>query len=226
MLIEATSDYEILRGRNASVKELLETQRRIVDESIQESNRLQREGKALLTVCTDLLAQAQGELNEFLRNQPASQTTEELEGEIESEKARLELMHEGNGGVIKEFENRTKKIDALTTRLEEVRNALSELDDKIKELRDEWEPELDSLVGKISESFSWNMEEISCAGEVGVHKDDDFDQWAIQIRVKFRYAFIHPTSSAKSNFAQACATLLYRTVILTTLQRIRTAHDT
>lgn len=186
MLIEAISDFEILRERNSSVEELLEDQRRQVDALVRETEALQRSAKALLDKCSQFLSRTEDELRSFLVALPADQTTEQLEGEIESEKARLELMHEGNGGVIKEYEQRKKKIDALAARLEEIKNALSELDDKIKELRDQWEPELDSLVGKISDSFSLNMEQISCAGEVGVHKDEDFDQWAVQIRVKFR----------------------------------------
>lgn len=186
MLIEATSDWEILRERNSSVQELLEDQQRQVDALVRETEASQRTAKTLLDKCTQLLARVDNELRSFLVALPANQSTEQLEGEIESEKARLELMHEGNGGVIKEYEQRKKKIDVLTARLEEIKNALSEFDDKIKELRDQWEPELDSLVGKISDSFSLNMEQISCAGEVGVHKDEDFDQWAIQIRVKFR----------------------------------------
>ena len=187
MLIESTSDFDTLKERNKSVKELLESQQRQVDELVRETNEVQREARSLLETCSRMLGPgADDELRAFLQRLPEGQTTEELEAEIDSEKARLELMHEGNGGVIKEYETRQKKIDSLTSRLEEIRFALSELDDKIKELRDQWEPELDSLVGKISESFSFNMEQISCAGEVGVYKDDDFDQWAIQIRVKFR----------------------------------------
>lgn len=190
MLIEATSDFEILKERNSSVQELLEDQQRQVDALVRETEASQKTAKAFLDKCSQLLTGVEDELRSYLRGLPANQTTEQLEDEIESEKARLELMHEGNGGVIKEYEQRKKKIDALTARLEEIKNALSEVDDKITELRDQWEPELDSLVGKISNSFSLNMEQISCAGEVGVHKDEDFDQWAIQIRVKFRY--IHP----------------------------------
>ena len=187
MLIEATSDFDILKERNSSVEDLLVEQRHQVDSLAKETDALQKTAKALLDKCTQLMTGVDDEVRNFLLALPASQTTEQLESEIESEKARLELMHEGNGGVIKEFEQRQKKIDVLTTRLEQIKNALSELEDKIKELRDQWEPELDSLVGKISNSFSLNMEQISCAGEVGVHKDEDFDQWAIQIRVKFRY---------------------------------------
>lgn len=215
MLIEATSDFEILRDRNSSVQELLEDQRRQVDLLATETETAQRRAKAVLEKCSQLLVGVEEELRSFLGRLPASQTTEQLEDEIESEKARLELMHEGNGGVIREYEQRKKKIDALAARLEEIKNASSELDDKIKELRDQWEPELDSLVGKISNSFSLNMEQISCAGEVGIHKDEDFDQWAIQIRVKFRYTLSSPFLSA---LKQTLATDSHH-------QRIRAPND-
>ena len=190
MLIEATSDFEILGERNSSVKELLEEQQRQIDVLVRETEAVQKTAKAGLEKCTQLLERFDAELKSFVVKLPAGQTTEQLEDEIGSEKARLELMHEGNGGVIREYEQRKKKIDALTARLQEIKNALSEFDDKIKELRDQWEPELDSLAEKISNSFSLNMEQISCAGEVGIHKDEDFDQWAIQIRVKFRYVHL------------------------------------
>ncbi|KAM0800108.1 structural maintenance of chromosomes 5 smc5 [Usnea florida] len=211
MLIEATSDFEILRERNSSVEELLVDQRRQVDSLAKETEALQKTAKALLDKCSQLMTGVDDEVRTFLLALPASQTTEQLESEIESEKARLELMHEGNGGVIKEYEQRQKKIDVLTTRLEQIKNALSEVEDKIKELRDQWEPELDSLVGKISNSFSLNMEQISCAGEVGVHKDEDFDQWAIQIRVKFRESEPLTTldSHRQSGGERAVSTIFY-----------------
>jgi hypothetical protein len=46
---------------------------------------------------------------------------------------------------------------------------------------------VDQLISQINDAFSYNFEQISCAGEVGVHKDEDFEKWAIEIKVKFRY---------------------------------------
>ena len=172
------------------MQELLQSQEGVVD-ALEEEARGAREGATrLLSECQNLLTTGEPELVAFFRGLPEGQTTEALEAEIDSEKARLDLMHEGNGSVIREYEARQKKIDSLTTRLQEIKLALSELDEKIKGIRDQWEPELDSLVRRISDSFSYNMAQISCAGEVGVYKDDDFDQWAIQIRVKFRYVLV------------------------------------
>ena len=189
LLIEAASDFEILKERNSSVQDLLKSQKEEVDELEKESREVREQATHLMEECQRLLL-GEAELVAFLRALPEGQTIEALEAEIDSEKARLELMHEGDGNVIREYEARQKKIDALTLRLQEIKSASSELDDKIKELKDRWEPELDFLVKNIRDSFSLNMEQISCAGEVAVFKDDDFDQWAIHIRVKFRYVFV------------------------------------
>lgn len=189
MSIEAYSDLKILIQRNSSVKEMLQNKQREVDEINREKLAAASDAQRLLQVCRDLMTTADNTMNAFFQTLPEGQSSQELEIEIESERARLELMHEGNGGVIREFEQRQKRIDALKAKLEEINHSLGEFNEKIKELRDKWEPELDQLVGKISDSFSFNMQQISCAGEVAVFKDeDDFDQWAIQIRVKFRLA--------------------------------------
>lgn len=191
MLIEASSDLSVLIERNSSVKDLLQTKQREVDEISREKLAAASEAQRLLEVIRNLMTTADPTVSEFFQTLPEGQSSEELEIEIESERARLELMHEGNGGVIREFEQRQKRIDVLKAKLGEINHSLGEFDEKIKELRDKWEPELDQLVGKISDSFSFNMQQISCAGEVAVFKDeDDFDQWAIQIRVKFRLAIL------------------------------------
>lgn len=188
MLIEATSDLTLLIERNSSVNDMLETKRAELQTVIRETEAVSTEARRLLQVCTKLMETNDRSLHDFFSTMPEGQTIEELELEIESERNKLELLHEGNGGVIREFEERQKKIDALKANLEDIRHGLAELDEKIQEIRGQWEPELDGLVKKISDSFSLNMKQINCAGEVGVFKDEDFDQWAIQIRVKFRLA--------------------------------------
>ena len=188
MLIEAKSDVEVLTERNSAVKHELETKSREVDELGKAHEHANGEVKKLVDGVKKVLANVDEATKEFLGRRSKDETLEELDIEIESENARLELMHEGNGGVIREFEQRQKKIDGLRARLEEVQNALTEVDTAIKDAREQWEPKLDKLIKRISESFAYNMKQISCAGEVGVYKDEeDFDQWAIQIRVKFRY---------------------------------------
>ena len=191
MLIEAESDVEILTERNSAVKNMLDAKKIELERMNKALQALSSEAKVLLTACTDLIATQDPVLKAFMGNLPEGQSIEEHEIEIESCQARLELMHEGNGGVIREFEHRQKKIDALKTKLGEVKHALDEFDTRIRTIREQWEPQLDELISKISDSFGFNMKQINCAGEVGILKDEqDFDQWAVQIRVKFRYASV------------------------------------
>ena len=205
ILIEATSDHEILESRSSDVKAHLETKRREADALVRETQVAQEDARKILVKCRELMRAPDEALQIFFRSLPAEQSIEELEVEIESEKARLELMHEGNGGVLKEFEQRQKRIDALRARLEDFEHGLDEFDEKIKEIRDKWEPELDKLVKRISDSFSFNMKQINCAGEVGIYKDEqDFDQWAILIQVKFRYGLPnHDSFSRKTLLTSA-----------------------
>ena len=191
MTIEAISDVEVLTERNKSVTDLLKDKESQLEQAIQETNTFRERAAALITVCKEHLDSGNEERDAFLRALPEGQTMEELDNEIESEKARLELMHEGNGSVLREFEKRRQQIDKLMDRLTSLRTAKTELDGVVEVLQNQWEPKLDALVRKISASFSYNMEHISCAGEVGIKKDDDFDQWAIEIRVKFRFVTSH-----------------------------------
>lgn len=189
MHIEANSDFEVLTERNSTIKHDLETKRKEVEEITKASERASAFARKLVGKCKVLIAEGDKDpvLKTFFSELPEGQTLEELDLEIETEKARLELMHEGNGGIIREFEKRQQSIDALKVRLQDVDAGLEELTREITEIRSQWEPQLDRLVKRISDSFAYNMKQINCAGEVGVYKDEDFDQWAIQIQVKFRY---------------------------------------
>ena len=187
MLIEAVSDAEILTKRNRSVTDLIKTKEKEVDQVTAETDDLREDAQKLLKHCKLQLSSDNEDRTNFLRNLPEGQSLEDLNNEIEAEKARLELMHEGNGGVIREFERRQLQIDKLKDRANELKTAQAELDGVVETLQGQWEPQLDALVSKISASFSYNMDQISCAGEVSIQREDDFEQWAIQIRVKFRY---------------------------------------
>ena len=198
MLIEANSDLQILEEKNKEVCDKIVSKEVEIQTLQQRVQELGNHARALLAQTQEIIAQDDVEesgLREYMNTLPPDLTVEDLVSEIEGEKARLELMHEGNGNTIKEFEARKKKIDDLTTKLAAKKASLEEIDGEGAKLRNVWEPELDRIVGLISDSFSHNMGQINCAGEVGVHKDEDFDQWSIGIRVKFRY--VSSPSSAR-----------------------------
>lgn len=192
MMIEAKSDVEALIERNHSVKHMLEERRREVATLVRESEEAAKVGRHLLQQCQKILSDGESgeEQRQFLETLSETQTPEELEGEIESERTRLELVHEGNPNAIAEYEKRQKAIDETRERIDRVEQELQELEAAVREVRGKWEPELDELVGKISAAFAQSFERIGCAGQVEVYKDnDDFGQWAIQIQVKFRCVY-------------------------------------
>src|SRR4051794_38084802 len=191
--IEATSEVEVLANQNRAIKETLEMKQREIQGMARETARLKQEATAALDEVKRISAENVG-IDEFIRSLPENQTIEELEADIESEKAKLELVHEGNPNAIREYETRQKKIDDLKEKVTRVDEKLVQIDEGIAELREKWEPELDKLVKEISNAFALNFEKIGCAGEVMVHKEEeDFNQWAIQIKVKFRYAALIPS---------------------------------
>ena len=185
--IEASSDVETLISRNSFVKDLLESKKKEVAAVTEEYLRVSKEAKTLCAAVKRLHELEDDAFQNFMVEHNRLSVAEH-EAEIEGAKASLELVDEGNGGqVIKEYEQRQKRIDHLKEKLGDCHHALEELGGKITELREKWEPELEELVGSISESFGYNMAQIGCAGEVAIFKDeDDFANWAIHILVKFR----------------------------------------
>lgn len=114
-------------------------------------------------------------------------TLEALELEVQSVNARLDMMAEGNPGAIRAYQRREEDIKTTRENLEQYAASLEEIKDDITEIREKWEPELDILIRRISRAFAHNFEQIGCAGEVQVNKDeDDFDNWSVQISVRFR----------------------------------------
>ena len=193
LAIEASSDVETMSAHQSAVRETLETKKQNLKSANDEYLRITQEAKKIMQAIVVLQTNTDPDFRAFLQELNLKEyTINEHEAEIEGAKASLELVDEGNGGqVIKEYETRQMKIDQLKEKLGDCTHALEELGGKISELREKWEPELDELVGQISENFGYNMGHIGCAGEVSVHKDeDDFASWAIQILVKFRYVLL------------------------------------
>lgn len=127
------------------------------------------------------------EETEILRKYKDLASVAELEDEIKSVNARLEMMSGGSERAVREFENREQQIQKTRESLEKHVADLEETQSKIKDIKDPFEEELDALIAKISDAFAHNFAQIGCAGEVSVYKDDDdFNAWSIQISVRFR----------------------------------------
>jgi len=188
LTIEAESELAILKERNAEVSNLLGARKA-------EITQLERDVKAQRTICEKLreeFAEAQANTSEedqaFLVEWCRQNSSiNDLNAEIESINGRIELLHEGNPGLLQQFEKRQRDIEKLEERVNNFDTELTRLNESISRIRGQWEPELEKLVSEISDAFSYNFAQIGCAGQVNITKnDEDFNQWAIRIEVKFR----------------------------------------
>lgn len=190
LLIEAKSDVAGLKERNADIMKKLEEEGRAVELLHRELEDCKRKARDLLAQIEQLTDDPERKME--LSNIAQDKTVEEMDEYIAAEKAKLELIHAADPGVLREFENRAVQIDRLRRQKAEKEQELGDIAAKIRKIRERWEPMLDELVSRINDAFSYNFEQINCAGEVGVHKDEDFDKWAIEIKVKFRYVISSP----------------------------------
>ncbi|KAI0125214.1 P-loop containing nucleoside triphosphate hydrolase protein [Xylariales sp. AK1849] len=185
-LIEATSDVKGLKLRNVEITNRLQEKKQEIKEFSNNAEVAKKEASEARTEVERIVAL--GDPSDIHRYNAIveGKTPEDIDHEINAEQAKLELIHIVDPSVVRQFEKRAKEIESLTRKKEEMTAKLDALGDQLKELMEKFEPKLDELVAQVNEAFGHNFDMISCAGQVGVHKDEDFDQWAIEVKVKFR----------------------------------------
>ena len=185
--IEADSEWSSVKEHNAEVEHKLQERKRQIEEFAQQYRMLRDEAKRKKVQFEKIRAEATDQEWEVVEewSQP-DKNIDDLDAAIEGDTQRINLLTEGNPHTIRKYHERQKEIDRLKERVANFEGELDGLDGQIHDIRSIWEPELDRLIQQISEAFSHNFAQIGCAGQVGVHKDDDFSQWAIRIEVKFR----------------------------------------
>lgn len=184
-LIEANSDVEGLKERNASIMAQLEEERRKVQVATEETNRTKEIGRRLGEDVRELISR-DPDRRDLYTQLAEGKSPHEVELEIAAEEAKLELIHAANPNVIREFERRAEEITRLKHKMEGANEKLETLNRQLARVMSKFEPKLEELVSQINDAFAYNFEQISCAGEVRVHKEEDFSQWALDIMVKFR----------------------------------------
>lgn len=184
--IEAQSDVAGLKERNAHIMEQLDVEKQSLQQATDEANLRLEEGRQLADKMQELLHDAAPEQRTIWQDLQEGKTPEYVQMEMDAEEAKLELIHAANPNVIREFEKRAQEITRLTRKVEGVNEKLEGLTRETDDIMSKWEPCLDELVSKINDAFAYNFEQISCAGEVRVHKAEDFDAWALDIMVRFR----------------------------------------
>lgn len=196
---EAVSDLEILKARNQEQRDKLKAKEDEVEGATNEVRTMNEKVKKLFKEAQKVarVSGTQPDLADLMATL-LNHSVDQLEADIDSEKARLELTQGGSSNIIKEFEERERQIQKIRGKLEEFQTQLADYEHAINEIRGKWEPELDALIKSISDAFSDSFARIGCAGQVSLDKAEDepgpdntsggsnFDQWSIQIHVKFR----------------------------------------
>jgi structural maintenance of chromosomes protein 5 len=183
LLVEAQSDVACLKDRNSEIATKLNDGREALAAIKAEYAQKKAEAIGFYERVASL---PEGYVQKVV-DESRDRTAESIFQEMSAERAKLEVIQANNPQALEEYETWGRRIERHRAEHQNHEAQLAELTEKIATLRSQWEPGLDELVEKINEAFSYNFEQISCAGEVGVHKDEDFDKWAIEIRVKFRY---------------------------------------
>jgi structural maintenance of chromosomes protein 5 len=236
-VIEATSDFEVLEQRSKNIRDMLEQKKTAESQARDEARQMTKRSNEMVKQINELSKEADKELKE---KRPALHTLlhriadekwapHDLEAEVESAKASIALAEGGSGDAIRQQEEREKKIAVLEERLGNINKDVEAARAAIEEVREEWEPQLDTLVAKISDTFSDSFARIGCAGQVEVHKANsiaaedcteenggednglDFPNWAIHISVKFREnePFSLLDSHRQSGGERAVSTIFY-----------------
>ncbi|XP_055533041.1 structural maintenance of chromosomes protein 5 [Wyeomyia smithii] len=113
---------------------------------------------------------------------------EELANHMDELQARIDCMAQGNGNILEEYETRCKQIEKLREEIERTSKSTNDLEIEMQKLHDEWYPAISRVVQIINENFTRFMSSMGFAGEVEITKKDDrdYDEYGIQIRVKYR----------------------------------------
>ncbi len=185
--IEAASEVRAFEKDNRMILERLQARQLQFDQLTAAKNTMKEAIKKEQKDAQDMVSSCTEEETQIMSSYKDLQSVAELDDEIQSVHARLEMMSAGDGSVVRTYENREIQIRKTHDSLEKHVAALEEAQHKIQEIKGPFEQGLDELVAKISAAFSHNFAEIGCAGEVMVYKDnDDFHAWSIQIMVRFR----------------------------------------
>ncbi|KAI4639147.1 hypothetical protein J4E93_009325 [Alternaria ventricosa] len=186
-LIEVKSELRGLIKENSAILDRKKAQENQINERTNHERVLRAKYRELQEATQRDIYSLSEEERQIVMEYKELPTLEALELELQSVNSRLEMMAEGNPGAIRAYQKREEDIKRTRENLEQYAAGLEEIKDNITEIREKWEPELDVLIQRISGAFAHNFEQIGCAGEVQVNKDeDDFDNWSVQISVRFR----------------------------------------
>ncbi|KAM3728146.1 Structural maintenance of chromosomes protein [Dirofilaria immitis] len=142
-------------------------------------------------------------------------TKEEVELETEREQGKLDALHnEGEKKDIERFEKLTLKKRSIIKEMAARQKDVSEWENKINSLLEQWLLQLESVVGKLNQYFSSFFENMGCSGEVCLQKPEDkldILNYGIIVTAKFREGerLRQLTHQTQSGGERSVTTMLY-----------------
>eukprot|EP00742_Colponemidia_sp_Colp-10_P011821 GILJ01013198.1.p1 GENE.GILJ01013198.1~~GILJ01013198.1.p1 ORF type:complete len:1101 (+),score=222.81 GILJ01013198.1:46-3348(+) len=191
---EATAALDALRRRLAEVE-------RIIREAINRAMKLKETAMKAIEGMDEEEAAKFAELPDSM---------EEIDNMIHEFQAQVDALV-SNPNAVRQYNERKVQIASLQHDLAEDEGDLKTQNDRIEIVKATWLPEVRDLVQRMNRKFSQGFEMLGCAGELKLEEHDDFDNFAINVGVKFRESEDMVTLSAhrQSGGEKSVSTILY-----------------
>lgn len=185
-LAEAKSKGQYVERKKAETDHFISKAQEIYLAANSEAQRQKKIAEAFFKKAEDVMSGVDRKTREELRNFGIDLSLKELEDGLSAEEARMKYLPGVSEETLQDYHKRREKIKTLRETLEKRIEDEKRISQEINKTFREWEPCIEELVKKISTNFSRGFSEIGCVGEVQLRRHEDFDQWGIDILVKFR----------------------------------------
>lgn len=185
-IIEATSKLKTLEKAEDEFDRKQQKAREDLASAQEIYSKRRAEAEELMKEANSSIHSAPEDLREELMGFKVDVPLPQLEEELISVQARLNLTLNANEGVIEEYEKRVQEIERLQERISSNENNLNKVTKTVQILHSQWEPKIANLVNSISTNFTEAFQSIGCIGEVQLDRNEDYGRWGVNILVKFR----------------------------------------
>ncbi|KAJ3191489.1 Structural maintenance of chromosomes protein 5 [Irineochytrium annulatum] len=194
-----------IKRSNMDIERQFQDAKRRVEDAKQEARRLKAQAEEISANFTE-------EQRTEIITAHEDKEVEELEELRRQAKARLDILSDQQSDRVLEDHRKLKEqIEKIQEQLQQKGAKIEQLNGRIEGIEGDWLPELDGLIKVISAAFSSAFEKIGCTGEVELGKHEDYSQWGINIRVKFREEEVLQalTAHRQSGGERSVSTILY-----------------
>ncbi|XP_042143029.1 structural maintenance of chromosomes protein 5 [Ixodes scapularis] len=113
----------------------------------------------------------------------------EITQQVHAEEAKLSCMLPVDSAVEQEYHRRQQDITQLEGDLGSNEAQLAEVAEEMADVSGRWLPDLERLLERINQGFQRFFQALGCAGQVSLYRGEkahEYDQYGVNIRVKFR----------------------------------------